>query len=97
MVALDELIFTVLTQHTSDLNAERAYDSWQDMLEGERGRDDRVEIVTVATPNDTHFEISKGFLEAGFHVLCEKPLTMTIEQAEEIGRVARAAESMLIL
>ena len=71
--------------------AERAYGTWQDMLEGECGRDDRVEIVTVATPNHTHFEISKGFLDAGFHVLCEKPLSMTIEQAEEIGRVARAA------
>jgi predicted dehydrogenase len=71
--------------------AERAYGTWQDMLKGECGRDDRVEIVTVATPNATHFEICKGFLEAGFHVLCEKPLTMTVEQAEEIGRVARAA------
>jgi predicted dehydrogenase len=70
------------------ITPERTYDTWQDMLEGERGRDDRVQIVTVATPNATHFQIAKGFLEAGVHVLCEKPLTMTVAEAEEIGRVA---------
>ena len=70
--------------------ADRAYGDWQEMLEGERGRDDRVDLVTVATPNSTHFEITKAFLEAGFHVLCEKPMTMTVEEGEEIVRVARA-------
>jgi predicted dehydrogenase len=54
-----------------------------------RTRDDRVDLVTVATPNATHFEITKAFLEAGFHVLCEKPMTMTVEEGEEIVRVAR--------
>jgi len=69
----------------------RAYADWRDMLEGERGREDRVDLVTVATPNATHFEITKAFLEAGFHVLCEKPMTMTVEEGEEIVRVARAS------
>jgi predicted dehydrogenase len=50
---------------------------------------DRVDLVTVATPNATHFEITKAFLEAGFHVLCEKPMTMTVEEGEEIVRLAR--------
>jgi len=59
------------------------------MLEGERGRADRIDLVTVATPNATHFEITKAFLEAGFHVLCEKPMTMSVEQGEEIVRLAR--------
>ena len=36
--------------------------------------------MTVATPNSTHFEITKSFLEAGFNVLCEKPMTMTIDK-----------------
>jgi len=70
---------------------DRAYGDWREMLAGERGRDDRVDLVTVATPNATHFEITKAFLEAGFHVLCEKPMTMTVEEGEEIVRVARAA------
>lgn len=72
------------------LAADRAYGDWREMLEGERGRDDRVDLVTVATPNATHFAITKAFLEAGFHVLCEKPMTMTVEEGEEIVRIARA-------
>ncbi|MEO9576318.1 MAG: Gfo/Idh/MocA family oxidoreductase [Tateyamaria sp.] len=67
---------------------DRAYGDWQEMLEGEKSRDDRVDLVTIATPNATHFEITKGFLEAGFNVLCEKPMTMTVEEGEEIVRVA---------
>ncbi|MEN8710079.1 MAG: Gfo/Idh/MocA family oxidoreductase [Paracoccaceae bacterium] len=67
---------------------ERAYGDWQEMLAGERDRDDRIDLVTVATPNATHFEITKAFLEAGFNVLCEKPMTMTVEEGEEIVRIA---------
>ena len=73
------------------VNADRAYGDWREMLAGEAGRDDRVDLVTVATPNSTHFEITKAFLEAGFNVLCEKPMTMTVEEGEEIVKVARAS------
>ncbi|MFA8443083.1 Gfo/Idh/MocA family protein [Yoonia sp.] len=68
---------------------DRAYGGWQEMLAGEKKRDDRVDLVTVATPNSTHFEITKAFLENGFHVLCEKPMTMTIEEGEEIVEIAK--------
>ncbi|WP_171133201.1 MULTISPECIES: Gfo/Idh/MocA family protein [unclassified Ruegeria] len=68
--------------------ADRAYGNWQEMLEGEKAREDRVDLVTVATPNSTHFEITKAFLEAGFNVLCEKPMTMTVEEAEEVVKIA---------
>lgn len=68
--------------------ADRAYGNWQEMLAGEKARDDRIDLVTVATPNSTHFEITKSFLEAGFNVLCEKPMTMTVEEGEEIVKVA---------
>lgn len=68
---------------------ERAYGSWQDMLAAEKKREDRVDLVTVATPNNTHFEITKAFLEAGFHVLCEKPMTMTVAEGEEIVEIAK--------
>lgn len=68
---------------------DRAYGDWREMLERERKRTDRLDLVTVATPNSSHFEITKAFLEAGFDVLCEKPLTNTVEEAEEIVRVAR--------
>ena len=69
--------------------ADRAYGDWREMLAAEKTRTDRVELVTVATPNATHFEISKALLENGFHVLCEKPLTMTVEESEELVKIAR--------
>ncbi|UWQ20201.1 Gfo/Idh/MocA family protein [Jannaschia sp. W003] len=68
---------------------DRAYGDWREMLEGERARADRVELVTVATPNSTHHEIARAFLAAGFHVLCEKPMTMTVEEGEDLVRLAR--------
>jgi predicted dehydrogenase len=71
------------------LAAGRAYGDWREMLEGERGRPDRVDLVTVATPNATHFEITRAFLQAGFDVLCEKPMTLTVAEGEEIVRLAR--------
>lgn len=72
------------------LDATRAYGDWREMLEGEKSRPDRVDLVTVATPNATHYEITKAYLEAGFHVLCEKPMTMTIAEGEDIVRTAQA-------
>ena len=69
---------------------ERAYGDWREMLEAERKRARRVDLVTIATPNSSHFEITRAFLAAGFDVLCEKPLTNTVAEAEEIVRVARS-------
>ena len=69
---------------------DRAYGDWREMLAGERARDDRIDLVTIATPNDTHFEITKAFLEAGFNVLCEKPMTVTVEESEEIVRLSQS-------
>ncbi|WP_298839533.1 Gfo/Idh/MocA family oxidoreductase [uncultured Roseobacter sp.] len=73
------------------VSPDRAYANWQEMLAGEKDRPDRVDLVTVATPNSTHFEITRAFLKAGFNVLCEKPMTMTVEEGEEIVRVAAAS------
>jgi predicted dehydrogenase len=63
---------------------DRGYGNWQEMLAGERDRADRIDLVTVATPNSTHYEITKAFLESGINVLCEKPMTMTVPEAEDI-------------
>ena len=70
------------------IRAERAYGDWREMLAAESQREDRIDLVTVATPNATHFEITRAFLQAGFNVLCEKPLTMTVQEAEEIVKIA---------
>ncbi len=69
--------------------ADRAYGDWRQMLAGEKSRADRIDLVTVATPNSTHYEITKAFLEAGINVLCEKPMTITVEQAEDIVGIAK--------
>ncbi len=71
------------------LDADRAYGDWREMLDGESARKDRIDLVTVATPNATHFEITKAYLEAGFHVLCEKPMTMSVDEGEQIVRTAQ--------
>ena len=71
------------------LAKDRSYGDWREMLEGEKARPDKVDLVTIATPNSTHFEITKAFLAAGFHVLCEKPMTVTVAEAEEIVRLTR--------
>ncbi len=70
------------------LLADRSYGSWQEMLAGEKNRDDRIDLVTVATPNNSHYEITRAFLTEGFHVLCEKPLTMTVEESVELARLS---------
>ena len=71
------------------LDKDRSYSDWQEMLEKEKNRDERLHLVTVATPNVTHHTISKAFMEAGFHVLCEKPMTMTVEEAKDLVEVSK--------
>ena len=82
--------------HAQELGiaADRAYGDWREMLAGERDRIDRVDLVTVATPNSTHYEITKAFLEAGINVMCEKPMTVTVEQAEDIVATAKRTGSI---
>ncbi len=71
------------------VHEDRAYGDWKEMLECERNRTDRIDLVTVATPNNTHHAITKAFLEAGINVLCEKPMTVTVEEAEDIVAMAK--------
>lgn len=73
---------------------DRAYGDWREMLAGERNRPDRIDLVTVATPNATHHQITKAFLEAGINVLCEKPMTVTVEEAEDIVATAKLSGSI---
>src|ERR1043165_8942738 len=67
--------------------ADRAYGSYKEMAEAEKKRSDPVDFVSVATPNHTHFEIAKTFVEAGFNVVCDKPMTFDLAQAEELLKV----------
>ena len=66
---------------------ERAYGSYQEMIDGELALDEseRIDFISIATPNHTHFEIAKAAVEAGFNVVCDKPLTFDLPQAEELA------------
>lgn len=70
-----------------DIPADRAYGSYKEMAAAEAKRADKVDFVSVATPNHTHFEIAKTFAEAGFNVVCDKPMTFDLAQAEELVKV----------
>ena len=78
------------------INKKRAYGTWQEMLKNEMKleEDKRVELVTVATPNASHFEISKRFLEAGINVLCEKPMTINSKQGKELVKIAKKSKKI---
>jgi predicted dehydrogenase len=74
-----------------DIAESRAYTSIRELVEKESTlpADQRVDFVTVATPNHTHFEIAKTAAEGGFNVICDKPLTFDLAQAEQLGEVVK--------
>jgi predicted dehydrogenase len=74
-----------------DIALERAYGSYQDMLvaESRLAPDQRIDFVSIATPNDTHFEIARSFVEAGFNVICDKPMTLSVDEAEKLAALVR--------
>lgn len=69
-----------------DIAEERAYGSIHELVEKESAlpEDQRIDFVSVATPNHTHFEIAKAAVDAGFNVICDKPMTFDLAQAEEL-------------
>ena len=69
--------------------SDRAYDSYAEMAAVEAKRPDRIEAVSIVTPNNMHYPVAKAFLEAGFHVICDKPLTTTVEEALDLAAIVR--------
>jgi predicted dehydrogenase len=74
------------------LGVERVYDDYRQMADREA---DRLDVVAVVTPNDTHFEIAKAFLEKGISVVCEKPLTNQSNTAAELVAIAAKTDAIL--
>ena len=70
------------------LDPERCYANYKEMADAEQAREDGIDFVVIVTPNNTHYEIAKAFLEAGIHVACDKPLVTTAEEAEELKKIA---------
>ena len=82
-----------------DVAQERAYPSYQAMFEAEAKKPvgERIDFVSIATPNHTHFEVAKAALEAGFHVVCDKPMTFDLVQAEELAKLVDQSKSVFAL
>jgi predicted dehydrogenase len=70
------------------LAADRSYADAASMAESESARDDGIEAVSIVTPNNSHYSIAKTFLQAGIHVICDKPLTVSSAEAEELIKLA---------
>lgn len=73
---------------------DRVYSDWRSMIDAERGK---VDFVSVCTPNDSHYEIAKAAMTAGYDVFCEKPLAMTLEEAVELESIASSHGRVLAI
>ncbi|MFT3972572.1 MAG: Gfo/Idh/MocA family oxidoreductase [Amaricoccus sp.] len=77
--------------------ADRAYGSFEEMAEREAARPDGIEAVAIVTPNHMHAAPAIAFLQRGIHVICDKPLTATMEQAEALAAAVEASDALFLL
>ena len=71
------------------IDEDRCYPNYEAMFEAESKREDGIEAVSIATPNSTHYAITKAALQAGIHVVCEKPLCFSTKEADELIAIAK--------
>ena len=67
----------------------RTYSDYKTMIAEELKQDAPIDFVAITTPNNWHFPMARDFLEAGFHVMCEKPMTMTLDEAKELEAIVK--------
>ena len=77
--------------------ADRSYASFEAMAQAEATRDDGIDAVAIVTPNHMHAGPAVAFLKAGIHVICDKPLAATMEQAQEIAQAAETSGALFFL
>ncbi len=80
---------TLQTGKELNLAEERLYEDYKEMAEAESAREDGIDFVSVVVPNKFHHDIAKKFLESGINVVCDKPLTVTLEEAKELESITR--------
>lgn len=76
---------------------DRAYGSFEEMAKAEAARADGIEAVSIVTPNHMHSPVAKAFLEAGIHVICDKPLTTTVAEAEELAALVGKSGKVFVV
>ena len=79
------------------LAPERIYDDFNQMAIEEAKRKDGIDAVAIVTPNHMHYPAAKAFLEQGINVICDKPLTSTIEDALELEKVVSNSDALFVL
>jgi predicted dehydrogenase len=79
------------------LDPERCYVSFQEMAKAEANRPDGIEAVAIVTPNHVHYPAARAFLEAGIHVICDKPLTSTLKDAKDLADIAEKSGKLFVL
>lgn len=87
-------------QATADelgLAAERRYDDYRELIRVEAERPDGARVIAITTPNHLHYPIACAAIEAGLDVVCEKPMTVTLEEAEDLARRLQNASCRLVL
>jgi len=78
------------------LNSKRVYGNYKQMIERELKlpEGERIDFVSITTPNNWHFPIARDFLNAGFHVMCEKPMTFNVKEAKELRTLVRKSRKV---
>ncbi len=81
------------------VSPDRCYASYQEMAKAEAAlpADERIDFVSVVTPNHTHFDVSKTFLEAGFNVICDKPATFNLAEAKKLRAIVKKSGKVFAL
>ncbi len=77
------------------LDPSRCYSDYKEMLLKEKDREDGIEVVSIATPNKFHYQMCKDALNAGLHVICEKPLCFKVEEAKELKRLSQEKNRLI--
>jgi predicted dehydrogenase len=82
-----------------DIKPNRAYGSYEELLAKEKAlpADQRIDFVSITTPNHMHFPVAKAALDAGFNVICDKPMTLTLEEAETLLEVVKKSGCVFVL
>ncbi|MEO9650170.1 MAG: Gfo/Idh/MocA family oxidoreductase [Roseobacter sp.] len=79
------------------LGIPRSYGSFAEMADAEAARPDGIEAVSIVTPNHVHFAAAQAFLANGIHVICDKPLTSTMEDADKMAQAVASSKALFVL
>src|SRR5215216_3510789 len=79
------------------LAAERIYTDYREMAKAEAKRKDGIEAVSIVTPNNVHVPAAKAFIEAGIHVICDKPLATTLAEAKKLAAIVEKTGKVFVL